>query len=332
MTSNDSDYIYFFNHILQPACILNVAGEVLAWNNAMNALTDTSSEQALNQHLYTLGMIPNHLSQHWRYISQGGASSHSHLQIGDLFFEVDCIHLPNSNWALLLEPQKKSPTQADVLYTILHDLKNPLAAIKGYAELIGKIAEVNDMQQRYIGRIQAAIGDMQELIYSLLDVAWVDSGIALQKSSTNLSILINDLAGRHAERAQQRGVNLELKLSVVPEIPSDERRIKQVLNNLIGNAIKYTKPDGRVTVSTFEQNGGILVSVEDTGVGISEEYQEKIFQRFFRVPDSTTDKIEGTGLGLAISYEILKRHGVELKLESTPAKGSKFYFMMPLSN
>lgn len=330
MNDPNPRYAALFENLIAPGCIIDLSGHVLAWNNAMSVLTQHSRRTALDTPITELGEVPTALYRHWKSTSQTGVYSQHNLQIHDQFFEVTCIPLPDKEWAIIAQEEIDTPTQNEVLYPILHDLKNPLAAIKGYAELISNIGEVTEKQGRYLERIDVAVEDIQELITSLLDVSWVDSGIALHLESVSLAHMVNDIAQRFVERAKQRDIDLILSIDRVPDVLCDQRRMKQVVNNLLNNAIKYT-PDGQeVEVRVQQQNSHVCVAIRDNGIGIAPEFHQKIFQRFFRVPDSAVERIEGTGLGLAISYEILQRHGVPLKIDSAIGKGSTFYFSFPI--
>jgi len=116
----------------------------------------------------------------------------------------------------------------------------------------------------------------------------------------------------------------------VPPVIGDPGRLKQVLTNLVGNAIKYTPEGGHVWIRIFPEDGHLITSVQDTGIGISAHDQKQIFHKFYRVRTEETAHIEGTGLGLSIARSIVERHGGRIWVESEPGKGSTFSFSLPL--
>ncbi|HSS99592.1 MAG TPA: ATP-binding protein, partial [Terriglobales bacterium] len=135
------------------------------------------------------------------------------------------------------------------------------------------------------------------------------------------------------EMAATRNIMVSLQVdSRIGRLLLDERRIAQVLDNLISNAIKYNQDGGAVTITAAHEGDQILISVQDTGLGISEEDQPRIFERFFRSRQGVSLKIEGSGLGLAITESIVQKHGGRIWFESVLGQGTTFYFTLPLSS
>jgi signal transduction histidine kinase len=133
------------------------------------------------------------------------------------------------------------------------------------------------------------------------------------------------------ERASKNGVQLQLELDPSVDLVSgDERRIRQVVFNLLSNAVKFTPSGGQVDVSTHQVNGEVLVSVADTGPGISADDRERIFEEFQQARDVNGERPEGTGLGLALSKSLVELHGGRIWVESQPGEGSTFTFTLPV--
>lgn len=217
-----------------------------------------------------------------------------------------------------------------LLSTVAHELQNPLAALKGYIELVANLGPLTERQKHFSDRALFAIMEMSELITRLLDMSWLDSGQPLQPENVNLAYLSNALIVNFTERATKNGVNLVLNAERVPSVSGEERRLRQVVNNLIGNAVKYSPNGGEITVRVFAEGGQVVFEVRDHGIGIPPEHLDKIFQRFYRVPQQQeAQQVEGNGLGLAISYEIVEKHGGKLTVESTLGGGSCFSFRLP---
>lgn len=220
----------------------------------------------------------------------------------------------------------------ELLATTSHDLKNPLSTIMGYADLISMTNRLNDQGQEYMRRVHGAVAHMRQLIDDLLDMARIESGINLRYTAVNLRYLLDSLALSFKPQLKDKMMTLEIDLPPdLRPILADEGRLSQIITNLIGNAIKYTPPEGHVWVRAETGSDSVQISVQDDGLGISPEDQAQVFARFYRVRTAETESIDGTGLGLAIVKSLVELHGGKVGLESHLGKGSTFYFTLPLA-
>jgi signal transduction histidine kinase len=331
---DDPRFSILFAHLSQPACVIDSQGQILAWNPSMVELTQQPLETALGQLLGDLGTLPEALAVYWSEVAQQEVTAEQQISLGDHIYQVTYIPLPPSDWLILLET-RPLPTKADhrkdPWYNIVHDLKTPLTSIKGFADLVGNFGSVNDRQAHYLKRIMLVADEMTEMVNQLLDFAWVDSNIQPKLSPVNLAHLVHAVATSHAEQAKADDIDLQIQIDYIPLVLCDEQRIKQVINNLISNAIKYSPDGGIVQVSLRQTGDQVLFEVIDQGIGIPPEHLDKIFERFYRVPGQLSERIKGNGLGLAISYEILKKHGSTLYVESAVNQGSRFYFYLSVA-
>ena len=225
-----------------------------------------------------------------------------------------------------------SKHKSQFLANMSHELRTPLNAILGYTELIldNIYGEVSAKIRDVLERVQKSGRHLLGLINDVLDLSKIEAG--------QLTVSLNDYSFKEVVNAVVTAVEplvaekkLRLSVSLAQDLPvgrGDERRIMQVLLNLVGNAIKFTDA-GEITVRVTSANGAFLVSVADTGPGISEADQQKIFEEFHQVDSSATRTKGGTGLGLAIAKRIIEMHGGRIKVESTPWKGSTFSVMLP---
>jgi signal transduction histidine kinase len=230
------------------------------------------------------------------------------------------------------QPDSKAPdlnARQSPMNVVAHELQNPLGAIRGYADLVKNLGPLSEKQLYFLGRIIESVDDMSELIGQLLDAAWVDSGVSPRLGPVNLAHLAKNIGESYHPWAKKQGIALEYHLDRTPPVLAEERRIKQVLHNLISNAIKYSRPGGKVELFLQAVEGQARFEVRDQGVGIPEEYLPRLFERFFRIPHPDGHQIEGNGLGLSISKEILERHGQTLHVESQAELGTCFYFNLP---
>jgi len=226
-----------------------------------------------------------------------------------------------------------SQAKSQFLANMSHELRTPLNAILGYTELIqDKIyGEVPDKIQNTIDRIDSSGHHLLQLINDILDVSKIEAGqFKLSLHDYSMKDLVDNVTVSIEPLVTEKG--LALKISVPDELPvgmGDQQRITQVLLNLLGNAIKFTD-EGDVSVEVNSGDGVFLISVSDTGTGITEREQEKIFEEFHQVDDSNTRGSGGTGLGLTITKHIIEMHGGQLNVESKLGQGSIFSFTLPV--
>lgn len=224
-----------------------------------------------------------------------------------------------------------------------HELKIPMTSIKGYARLLdmGAAGPVSEKQRDFLQVISANVDRMEALVRDLLDISRIETGrLTLEREAFDLQPLLDEVL--QGVQKEIEGRSLSLKVDLPPKLPlvwADRARVGQVLTNLLSNAYKYTPKGGRITVNMrpaapLESQDGeaILISVSDTGIGISPEDQVKIFTKFFRADHPLVQEIEGTGLGLSITKSIIELHGGRIWVESQPGQGSTFYFTLPIAS
>jgi signal transduction histidine kinase len=222
------------------------------------------------------------------------------------------------------------------LSNVSHELKTPLTAIVGLAAnmLDGITGRLNDKQREYVSDIRASSDRLARLIKDLLDLSIIEAGrVELRSAPFALVSLVREVANSLRPVAEQKHINIEvISTEASPTVWADRDRIAQVLINLIGNAIKFTSPQGKVMVSA-QMNGGAWaeVTIGDTGPGIPAEEAERIFDEFYQI---TRPGIEsrGVGLGLAISKKLVEMYGGKIGMKSEMGKGSTFYFTVPVQS
>ena len=216
-----------------------------------------------------------------------------------------------------------------------HDLQTPLASVRAIVEALAD-GMVDDAEtvQRYLHTAQRDIQNLSLLIDDLFQMAQLDAGgLPLNREWASLSDLVSDTLESFSELAARQGVALEGSVQAgVDPVYMDVQRIGRALNNLVGNALRHTPQGGRVTVQALRDPGGVRVTVDDTGEGISSEDAPHVFDRFYRGEKSRSRATGGAGLGLAIARGIIEAHGGQIGLESGPGKGAHFYFTLPAKN
>lgn len=216
-----------------------------------------------------------------------------------------------------------------LLLTITHDIKAPAASIAGFIDLLAEYVD----RPKAIGYLKSIGGSAQhllQLVSALLDYHQLESGKAeIHEESFSPATLIRECVGGMKPLALEKGLLLEANINVADSMVcrSDAFRIKQIVNNLVGNAIKYTD-EGKVTVSTAYMSGRLTIGVADTGCGMTPEEQQRVFNAFTRLPGAQGK--EGVGLGLSIAREIVERLGGTINLVSRKGEGSKFTVVIPM--
>jgi signal transduction histidine kinase len=258
----------------------------------------------------------------------------------------------------MIEAEAANKAKTEFLANMSHELRTPLNSIIGFSDILadGLAGPVTDEQKDMINNVSTSGKYLLSLINDILDLSKVEAGrMQLELSGFDIKELIAGSLVMFKEKAMKHNIKLNAEIeSGVETMNADEQKIKQVLFNLLSNAMKFT-PDGssvsvrarKVCKSQFaehseKESGGELstvncghtdfieISVEDTGIGISPEEQKKLFQPFQQLESTLTKKYEGTGLGLSISKRIVELHGGRIWVESGMGKGSRFIFIIPV--
>jgi len=234
--------------------------------------------------------------------------------------------------ALRLSDQMKS----DFVSSVSHELRTPLASILGYLEILAskEVGDLTELQAEFVGIIDTNAHRLLSLIDDLLTLAGLENGkLALHFEPVDLAEVVYGGVQALRPELEERGHQIVVDIPALPvvEVNADVHRCAQVIGNLLANAIKFTPEGGRIGVHMTEAGGIAELTVEDSGIGISEEDLGSLFERFFRARSATEQAIPGTGLGLAISKGIVEAHGGTLTVESELGRGSTFTVRLPVS-
>ena len=224
--------------------------------------------------------------------------------------------------------------KSEFLANMSHELRTPLNAIIGFSEvmLTGMAGTMPEKQKEFIGDIRDSGKHLLSLINDILDLSKIEAGrMELDIAPFDLRSAMDNALALVRGRAERQQVQLEI--DIAPEVDTfegDERKFKQIVLNLMTNAVKFTPEGGLVTLAARRRNGSYVFSVKDTGIGIAAGDQEKIFEEFRQVGTDYARKAEGTGLGLTLTRKLVELHGGTIGVESAPGRGSTFTFTLPL--
>ncbi len=248
---------------------------------------------------------------------------------------VDHVTVAIANSLLYAEVHSANMAKSEFVSIVSHELKTPLTAIRGYTDLMlaGLTGEISPQQREYMSTIVTNVSRMMDLIKDLTDISRMDTGqLHVNLEPLPFANVVSETITSVQSLADSKHISVHLDMPTnLPLVMGDHQRLVQVLTNLLGNACKYSPPNTDVQVSierSFNENNEPIVwcSVKDSGYGISEEDQAKLFTKFFRSNDPNVRLSSGTGLGLFITKGIIELHGGELTFKSQLGKGTTFSF------
>jgi len=228
--------------------------------------------------------------------------------------------------------------KSDFLATVSHELRTPLNSIIGFSDVLGGISALDDKQKRYAANIQRSGTMLLEMINDILDLAKMEAGkMEVRPSEFKIGALVGAQCDMARPLAEKKNIDLDYDVSPsLPALRQDQAKVQQILNNLLSNAIKFTPDGGRISVGAEQDPcGDLLLSVSDTGIGISPDDQTLVFEKFRQASgalpdgDAMTREYSGTGLGLSIVRELCRLLGGDVSLESELGKGSTFTVRLP---
>lgn len=229
----------------------------------------------------------------------------------------------------ITEQKEDELRKNDFIGMVSHELKTPLTSLKAYAQML-QSENYAKSAPAILPKIDLQLKKMNDLINGFLNVARFESGkLTLEKQSFNIDALIDEIVEAKKLIAPNHTIIVEKCAEIL--VVADKEKIDSVIRNLISNAIKYSDIHTTIKVECKQMHDIVEISVEDEGIGIKKEDIDNLFQRYYRVENIATKNISGFGIGLYLSAEIVKRHGGTIGVKSTPRKGSRFYFTLPLS-
>jgi PAS domain S-box-containing protein len=247
---------------------------------------------------------------------------------------AQCTPIPHIGTAITMQDitylKQIDRLKNEFVSTVSHDLRSPLTAILGYVDLLDRVGPLNEQQHEFIHRVQNSVKSITALVNDLLDLGRIEAGFDSHKEMVSLDGTIRYAMENLGGQISDKKLNLQLNLPQdIPQLRGNPVRLRQMIDNLVGNAIKYTPEGGDITVDLEVQKDQIFLRVSDTGPGIPPPDQPHVFEKFFRA-SNVPKGVGGSGLGLAIVKSIVDNHQGRIWVDSLLGKGSAFTVVLPL--
>ncbi len=248
-------------------------------------------------------------------------------------FSAQYTNIPNVGAVITMQDisylKELNRLKDNFVHTVSHDLRSPLTAVLGYAELLERVGKVNEQQREFIRRINSSVQDITSLINDLLDLGKIEAGFDAHRESIQLDNILRYTLDNIKILAENKKQTLDIDIATdLPRIRGNPVRVRQMFDNLIGNAIKYTPKEKKIFIKLHCEDNQIIFKVADQGQGIPQEDQPHIFEKFYRA-SNITSSATGTGLGLAIVKTIVESHNGRIWVESKIDEGSTFFVVLP---
>ena len=232
------------------------------------------------------------------------------------------------------ELKRMNKMKSDFVSNVSHELRTPLTSIKGYASILsdGKLGAMNEDQKQRLLRINEQTNTLTQLVNDLLDISRIESGkVTMEFKPVTAQLLLENPIDLLQPQIREKKIALHVESEEKPiEIRVDREKMERVLLNLLGNAVKFTPPGGRVTVQISNRKELVQFDVTDTGIGIDAKDIQRLFEEFFRSENAIRQNIKGTGLGLSLAKRIIEAHEGKIWVKSKVGQGSTFSFSLPL--
>jgi two-component system NtrC family sensor kinase len=243
-------------------------------------------------------------------------------------------NIPDIGYAITMQDitylKEVDRVRNEVINTVSHDLRSPLTSVIGYTELITRSGELNDNQKEFLKRIQESVEHITTLINDLLELGSIEAGLDTRRELVQLDVLFQYSLDMLQGQIKSKRIKVQTEISEsLPALQANPVRLRQVLDNVVGNAIKYSNKNGEVKVSIKAEGDQVILEVTDDGPGIPIIDQAHIFDKFYR--GQNMDKQQGSGLGLAIVKSIVDAHQGRIWVESTVGQGSSFFIVLPVN-
>ncbi len=331
------------NEIADGVIVLDVTGNVLVINPAARTLLG-NVRQAGETHSSEVALIP-HLLELFQDPAEAAAKElevYDARSVSQRVLKATAVPLKDRHGALfgkvavfhdITQFKEVDRLKSEFISQVSHELRTPLTSIKGYIDNLrdGIAGALKEKQRHYLDRMARNADHLIRLITDLLDVSRIESGkMALNLTTLSLRDLVSEVISSLRPIAAEKRLEVIVKEGEAgSQVRGDYAKLEQVVVNLLDNAIKFTPPGGRITITMKHDAQYLKTSIRDSGVGIPQEKRLQIFDRFYRIEQESPSKVNGTGLGLYIAKNLIEMHGGRIWVTSEVGKGSEFSFILP---
>ncbi len=318
--------------IQESIMVLDEKGKIVFCNDSLKKVLQNDSIEG--KYYWEFLRDPN-LDQTIKSVNTDKRNLITEIELNDKIFLCSITFITPKNQIVLLlhnitEVKKLEQVKKDFVVNVSHELKTPMTAIKGFVETLKE--EVQPKQKRYLDIIERHSNRLIKILDDLLLLSKLEeTRVKLELERVNLKVLLDNVVKIFQQKLKEK--NLELSVNIeenIPTIKADAYKLEQMLINLIDNAIKYTEKGG-IEIALSSDDGMIKIGIKDTGIGIINEHQNRIFERFYVVDKSRSRNLGGTGLGLSIVKHIVLLHNGKIDVKSTSGVGSEFIVTIPVN-
>ena len=327
------------NHMNDGILIINAEGNVERINLAAQSMFNLTSQDAINRSAVEV-LRQVQLIELWKACSATGKQQVTTVETspGRLFLQGIATPVTwgeKSSIMLIFQDLTRihqlELVRKEFVSNVSHELRTPLSSMRALNETLqDTISEEPEVSQNFLKKMDQELDNLIQLVNELLELSRLESGrVPIDRQRVSPSVLLQSAEDHMKLQAERNGLEImTIHNNVLPDVSADFTRIDQVFTNLIHNAIKFTPPGGKITLSAMQEEDQVVFTIEDTGIGISPEVLPRIFERFYKADRSRAST--GTGLGLSISKHVIESHGGKIWVESVEGKGSKFSFSLPI--
>jgi len=322
-----------FNSIHDSVMILDEDNLVMLVNPAMCRTFGLSAETAIGKHVLDVLTQPDLVALLKRPVGQSVMGYHEISFPDGRVGSAQLTPINEVGLALTMfditDLKEMDRIRSELVHTVSHDLRSPLTSVIGYTELIERVGSLNDNQRDFLKRIQESVQHITALINDLLELGSVEAGLDTRREYVHLDGILNYTLEMLQGQIKSKHIKVQTEIApALPALRANPVRLRQVLDNVVGNAIKYSNDQGEVSIFMRAEESQVIVQVTDNGPGIPAKDQAHIFDKFYR--GSNISSHAGSGLGLAIVKSIVEAHQGRMWVESTVGKGSSFFVVLPV--
>jgi len=282
-----------------------------------------------------LEVIPNQDLRNLLNFEVENAVPHNEITFDDgRVLSAQYARLPGVGYAITMQDisylKQLDRLKSEFVHSVSHDLRSPLTAILGYVDLLERVGPLNSQQREFVSRVQHSVQSITNLVNDLLDLGRIEAGLDLEKQMVPVEAVIRDTMDAWEPQIQDKKLKfrMELPSGEIPSLRGNPIRLRQMLDNLLGNAVKYTPEGGDIQIRVEQEADQVILRVSDSGSGIPPADQPHIFEKFYRA-SNVPKGVGGSGLGLAIVKSIVDNHQGRIWVDSVVGKGTTFTVVIP---